>query len=67
MRRPSGVETTVNIRDIAPKSPNEDTSNKDLFTSPGSPKELPIVEVEEPNALAEEEEIDISQRTSDLG
>ena len=61
----SGVETTVNVRDIAPKSPNEeDTSN----TSSGSPKELPIFEVEKPNALPEEEEIDISQKanTTDL-
>ena len=65
---PSGVETTVNVQDIAPKSPNEeDTFNKDLSTSTGSPKELPIVEVEEPNALSEEE-IDISQKvnTTDL-
>ena len=69
MRLPSGVETTVNVQDIAPKSPNEeDTYNEDLSTSTGSPKELPIVEVEKPNALLEEEEIDISQKanTTDL-
>ena len=52
----SGVETTVNVEDIAPKSPNEeDTSNKDFSTSTGSPKELPIVGVEKPNTLPEEE------------
>ena len=63
MRLPSGVETTVNVQDIAPKSPNEeDTSNKDLSTSTGSPKELPIVKVEKPNALPEE--IDISQKAN---
>ena len=67
---PSGVEITVNVQDIAPKSPNKDnTSDKDLSTSTRSPKELPIVEVEEPNALPEEEEeIDTSQKanTTDL-
>ena len=59
------VETTINVQDIAPpKSPNEeDTSNKDLSTSTGNPKELPIFEVEEPNALPEEE-IDISQKAN---
>ena len=58
------LETTVNVRDIAPKSPNEeDTSNKDLSTSTGNPKELPIVEVEKLNALLEEE-IEISQKAN---
>ena len=66
---PSGVETTVNVRDIAPKSPNEeDNPNKDLSASTGSPKELLIVEAEKLNALPGEEEIDISQKanTTDL-
>ena len=65
---PSGVETTVNVQDIAPKSLNEEDTYKDISTSTGNHKELLIVEVEKPNTLPEEEEIDISQKanTTDL-